>query len=87
MELRNRIIKGDTLEILKSLPDDFVDVGVTSPPYNKGENKKGWLVRNVKYPGVSDNIPEDKYQQNQIAVLDEIFRITKIGGSFFYNHK
>ncbi len=83
----NKIICGDALGILKSLPSEIVDVGVTSPPYNKGENKKGWLVANVKYLGASDKLPEDLYQQNQIAVLDEIFRITKPGGSFFYNHK
>ncbi|MGB9721742.1 MAG: DNA-methyltransferase [bacterium] len=69
------------------MPDEIVDVGVTSPPYNKGENKKGWLVKNVKYSGATDKLPEEEYQKNQIAVLNEIFRITKPGGSFFYNHK
>lgn len=83
----NKIICGDALEVLRSLPDDIVDVGVTSPPYNKGENKRGWLVANVKYSGASDKLPEDLYQENQIAVLNEIYRITKPGGSFFYNHK
>lgn len=83
----NKIICGDALTILTSLPSDIVDVGVTSPPYNKGENKKGWLVSNVKYSGASDRLPEDLYQKNQIAVLNELFRITKPGGSFFYNHK
>ncbi len=83
----NKIIQGDALTILKTLPDEFVDVGVTSPPYNKGENKKGWLVKNVKYSGARDKLPENLYQKNQVAVLDEIFRTTKPGGSFFYNHK
>lgn len=83
----NKIICGDALTILKSLPENIVDVGVTSPPYNKGENKKGWLVANVKYSGASDKLPEELYQKNQTEVLDEIFRITKPGGSFFYNHK
>jgi modification methylase len=86
-EYLNKIIHGDALTVLKSLPDEIIDVGVTSPPYNKGENKKGWLVKNVIYSGVSDKWPENKYQENQIAVLNEIFRITKPGGSFFYNHK
>lgn len=36
----NRIIQGDALMVLKTLPDEIVDVGITSPPYNKGENKK-----------------------------------------------
>ncbi len=86
-EYLNKIIQGDTLAVLKTLPDEIVDVGVTSPPYNKGENKKGWLVKNVKYSEATDKLPEDKYQKNQIDVLNEIFRITKPGGSFFYNHK
>ena len=83
----NRIIQGDTLTVLKTFPDNIIDMGVTSPPYNKGENKKGWLVTNVKYSGSSDKLSEDVYQENQIAVLNEIFRITKPAGSFFYNHK
>jgi modification methylase len=86
-DYQNKIFCGDALTILKSLPDEIIDVGVTSPPYNKGENKKGWLVANVKYKGASDKLPEDLYQKNQVEVLDEIFRITKPGGSFFYNHK
>jgi len=86
-EYINKIFQGDALTVLKGLPDKIVDVGVTSPPYNKGENKKGWLVKNVKYAGVSDKINENKYQENQIDVLNEVFRITKAGGSFFYNHK
>jgi len=84
---QNKIFCGDALTILKSLPDKIVDLGVTSPPYNKGEDKKGWLVANVKYKGASDKLPENLYQKNQVAVLNEVFRITKPGGSFFYNHK
>ena len=86
-EYLNKIIQGDTLSILETLPDEIVNMGVTSPPYNKGENKKGWLVKNVKYSGVTDKLPEDLYQESQIAVLNELFRATKSGGSFFYNHK
>jgi site-specific DNA-methyltransferase (adenine-specific) len=86
-DYQNKIFCADALTILKSLPDEIIDVGVTSPPYNKGENKKGWLVANVKYKGASDRLPEDLYQRNQVEVLNEIFRITKGGGSFFYNHK
>lgn len=83
----DRVICGDALTVLSTLPDELVDVGVTSPPYNKGENKRGWLVDNVKYSGATDKLPENEYQENQIRVLNELFRITKPGGSFFYNHK
>jgi len=86
-EFADRIIQGDALTILRTLPDEIVDVGVTSPPYNKGENKRGWLVRDVKYAHATDKLPEDLYQENQVAVLNEIYRVTKPGGAFFYNHK
>ncbi|PIU15748.1 site-specific DNA-methyltransferase [bacterium (Candidatus Gribaldobacteria) CG08_land_8_20_14_0_20_39_15] len=87
MKPKNKIIQGDALDVLKEIDDNFIDLGITSPPYNKGEKHKGWLVKNVKYNVVNDNIPEEIYQEQQIRVLDEIFRITKPGGSFFYNHK
>ena len=83
----DKIIKGDTLNILKKLKSNSVDMGVTSPPYNKQENKKGWLVKNVKYSNASDKQDETNYQLNQIKVLNELFRVIKAGGSFFYNHK
>jgi len=83
----NRLILGDTLTELRKLPDDIVDVGVTSPPYNKQEKHKGWLVKNVVYDAYKDAVPEAEYQQNQVDALNEIYRITAPGGSFFYNHK
>lgn len=87
MKPKNKIIYGDALEILKKIDTNFVDLGITSPPYNKGEKHKGWLVKNVKYNAADDNMPEEAYQKQQITVLNEIYRITKPGGSFFYNHK
>ena len=81
------LLQGDALARLRELPDAHCDVGVTSPPYNKRENKKGWLVRNVRYEGASDKKDEGEYQREQVAVLDELFRVVKPGGSFFYNHK
>jgi len=83
----NHVVLGDALTVLQRIPSDIVDVGVTSPPYNKGENKKGWLVENVKYNNSTDKLPEPVYQENQISVLNELHRVTKPGGSFFYNHK
>ena len=83
----NGLIQGDTLDVLREMPDDFVNVGVTSPPYNKQEKQKGWLVKNVVYDTYKDAVPEPEYQRNQVDALDEIYRVTAPGGSFFYNHK
>lgn len=83
----NQIILGDALSELKKLPSNSIDIGVTSPPYNKGEKQKGWLVANVLYDNSVDKKEENLYQQEQIEVLNQLYRVIKPGGSFFYNHK
>jgi modification methylase len=86
-ESLNKVIEGDVLEVLRALPDESIDLGITSPPYNKKRKGGGWLVPSVKYNGYSDDLPEAEYQRWQIEVLNQLFRVTKEGGSFFYNHK
>lgn len=54
----NFIAIGDTLLVLKTVHDNFVDVIVTSPPYNKGERDKGWLVDKVVYDVAIDRKDE-----------------------------
>lgn len=81
------LICGNVIEELKKIESNSIDMGVTSPPYNKQENKKGWLVSNVQYASSSDKKTESLYQAEQIEVLNELYRVIKPGGSFFYNHK
>ncbi|MDD4122768.1 MAG: hypothetical protein PHO23_00600 [Candidatus Pacebacteria bacterium] len=38
---KNKIICGDAIDILKQIEDNSIDLGITSPPYNKGEKNKG----------------------------------------------
>ncbi len=83
----NTIIQGNTLDVLKTFESGYIDLTITSPPYNKQEKNKGWLVKNVKYAASEDKGQESSYQEEQIGILNEIYRITKEGGSFFYNHK
>ena len=82
----NRIYVGDTLATLRNFPDDFFDITVTSPPYNK-MGAAGGLVKEVKYQKTSDVQDENAYQVEQIAVMNELWRVTKTGGHIFYNHK
>ena len=82
----NELLCGESLTILKNIDSDYFDLGITSPPYNKQFNQGG-LVKKVDYDVYIDNISENSYQNNQIEVLNEIYRTIKPGGSFFYNHK
>ena len=36
----DQILEGDKVEILKNFPNDFVDLIVTSPPYNNWRNRR-----------------------------------------------
>lgn len=44
-------------------------------------------MTSVKYDHASDKRAEEEYQAWQVEVLNEVWRVTKPGGSFFYNHK
>jgi len=92
----NRIYNCDVLEGLSHLADSSVDCIITSPPYNKaGFNgrktkcpKTNWQLT-IDYGGDMDVdcMPESEYEDWQIRVLNECFRVLKDDGSMFYNHK
>ncbi|MCX7947866.1 MAG: site-specific DNA-methyltransferase [candidate division WOR-3 bacterium] len=86
-EFINKVICGDVLEVLSQIPNSCIDLGITSPPYNKKEKHGGWLVPKVVYTGAKDKREEEDYQNWQVEVLNELYRVIKEGGSFFYNHK
>lgn len=80
----NQIYKGDCIEVMKTLPAECIDLIITSPPYNLGNKHHTGDKRHQAY---ADSMPEIKYQEWQIEVLRECFRILKFEGSLFYNHK
>ena len=93
----NKIYQMDCLEGLRQLDDNSIDLIITSPPYNKagfnGVHKRSakndiWN-KTIDYDGNVDvdNMPEDEYEKWQIEILNECFRVLKLDGSMFYNHK
>lgn len=69
---------------MKSIPDGSVDLIITSPPYNLGNTHHTGTKRHKAY---DDNLPEKEYQEWQIQVLNECWRVLKDTGSMIYNHK
>ena len=80
----NQIHHGDCLELLAQLPDECVDLVVTSPPYNlrSGSRCRGW----PGYDGYGDDRPHDEYVAWQQECLREMYRVIKPTGAIFYNH-
>lgn len=90
----NKIICDDCFEVMKGMPDNSVDLVVTSPPYNKGYYDKHkphksdvWRQRNIIYGNFKDNLKPYEYINQQTMLLSELCRVLKPNGSIFYNHK
>jgi len=80
----NRIYLIDVLEGLNKLEDNSIDLIITSPPYNLGNTHH---TGSKKHSSYDDNMNEKDYQEWQIKILNECFRVLKINGSMIYNHK
>ena len=80
----NHIYQGDCLEVLSTLPDESVDLVITSPPYNLGNDHHTGSKRHRAY---DDDMGEKEYQSWQVEVLNALYRVLKPEGSVMYNHK
>jgi site-specific DNA-methyltransferase (adenine-specific) len=94
----DKIILGDCLEIMRNLPNECVDLIVTSPPYNiknstgnglkdgrGGKWKNAELVNG--YSHYDDCMPHLEYAKWQRECLNEMLRLIPNNGAIFYNHK
>lgn len=78
------------LETLARLPDDAVNVVITSPPYNmnlrirNGQYCSRQIVKEIstKYSGFSDNLPIEEYYAFHESVITELLRVSNL---VFYN--
>jgi DNA modification methylase len=90
----NKIYTSDNLELLKTIPDGFVDLIVTSPNYNNWRNKRTqasrkeyWDRTNITYDNCDDKETDETYEAKQILIINEMVRILKPTGTICYNHK
>jgi len=69
-----RLFQGDCLELLRSLPDESVDMVFADPPFNLGK----------KYgAGINDQLRADDYLRWSNSWLAESIRVLAPGGSLF----
>lgn len=74
-ELKNKIIVGDSEEVLKRFPNNCIDLILTSPPYNYGR----------EYDKHNDSVQWDTYFKKLFSILDECIRVLKYGGRIVIN--
>ncbi len=71
----NKIITGDSEEILKRFPENCIDLIFTSPPYNFG----------LEYENHKDGINWNEYFDKLFAIFKECIRVLKYGGRIIVN--
>ena len=81
-----QITNENNFEFLKNQKEESICLTVTSPPYNLGAKHHTRSKVFSAYNTYIDDLPEEQYQQIQINTLNELFRVTKKGGSLMYNH-
>jgi DNA modification methylase len=74
-QFKNKIIIGDSEEVLKQLPDNCIDLIFTSPPYNFG----------LDYSNSEDGINWKSYFDKLFRIFDECIRVLKYGGRIIVN--
>lgn len=74
-KLENHIINRDSEEVLKQIPDNCIDLIITSPPYNFG----------LGYDTSKDGTDWEAYFQKLYAIFDECIRVLKYGGRIIVN--
>jgi DNA modification methylase len=73
-----RIINGDSLEVLRTLPDESVDCAITSPPY--------WALRDYGCEGQLGLEPTfQEYIEKLCNIFDEVKRVLKKEGTCWVN--
>jgi len=73
----NQIVCADSLETLKKLPNNCIDLVFTSPPYNFGLD--------YQEDADEDSIDWQSYIDNLFAILGECIRVLKHGGRLIIN--
>lgn len=68
---------GDTLAILRGLPDSVFDCAITSPPY--------WNKRTYSNGGIGNESSHADYMASILAICAEVKRVLKPSGSFWLN--
>jgi modification methylase len=79
-----KLYLGDCLDVMRGMPSGSADAVITSPPFNLGN---GHHTGNIRHNPYHDDLPEPIYQETQIKILAEIYRVLRDDGSLFYQHK
>jgi DNA modification methylase len=71
----NKLYNSDCIELIKMMPDLFIDKVITSPPYNI----------NRRYNNYIDNVERNEFIDFQVNLFNNLERVIKPNGLILYN--
>lgn len=79
VDIKNKIITGNCLTVLKTLENDCIDLVITSPPYFQ---QRDYGNNGIE---IGSEQTEEAYLKNLMAVFSECVRVTKETGAIVFN--
>lgn len=76
-KIKNTIIQGDCLDVLRRIENNAVNLVITSPPYYKQREYHG--------KGIGNEKTVDEYLDNLITIFNECVRVTNNTGTIVFN--
>ena len=71
----NKIINGNCIEVMATMPENLIDLIVTSPPYGVG----------IEYDSFNDDLNIEEYKEFSTKWLTEAYRVLKTDGRIALN--
>ncbi len=77
-KIQSTVINGDSLNVLKKIPSEFVRTVITSPPY--------WSLRDYDMPGqIGSEENVDDYIDALVEIFEQVYRVLARDGTLWLN--
>lgn len=80
---KTQLLKGDSLKLIKNLPDNSVDLILTDPPYNLAQYSTGNIAASWRKAINNDIADWDKHPLNPVELVEDFKRVLKPAGNAF----
>jgi site-specific DNA-methyltransferase (adenine-specific)/modification methylase len=81
----NKFYNEDCLLTMKNMKEGFIDLILTSPPYNMTKRKGGYADKQPRYDTYNDWMTEEQYIDWSVNLFNEFDRVLKTNKVVLYN--
>jgi len=81
----NSIVNQDCIETMNNMPENIIDLVITSPPFNTCVKRKGGPSAKGKYDVYQDNMTDEEYLNWTVNIFNGYDKIVKENRVVLYN--